>query len=194
MRVELTGRQVDISPVLRRLVVTKLAKLDRLLNDRAVSAQAVLTREKLRHRIEITLHARGERFLHSEGSAATWGSSLTETIRKLSHQAQTLKGKLQAQRRGVKSASIAQRLSATRSDAVAGQPAGAARAKRESPRVVRAARQAVRLRSVADAAHGVDSAGDAIVVFRNASTAGICVLYRRRNGDLTLVETEADGA
>jgi putative sigma-54 modulation protein len=191
MRVELTGRQVDISPVLRRLVVAKLAKLDRLLNDRAVSAQAVLTREKLRHRIEITLHARGERFLHSEGSAATWGSSLAETIRKLSHQAQTLKGKLQArQRRGVKGASIAQRPSTTRSDAIAGQPAGAARAKRESPMVVRAARQAIRLRSVADAAHGVDSAGDAIVVFRNTATAGICVLYRRRNGDLTLVETE----
>ena len=63
MRVELTGRHVDITPVLRCLVDTKLAKLERLLNDSAVSAQALLVREKIRHRTEITLHARGERFL-----------------------------------------------------------------------------------------------------------------------------------
>ena len=45
MRLELTGRHVDITPALRRLVDTKLGKLERLLNDRAVSAQAVLTLE-----------------------------------------------------------------------------------------------------------------------------------------------------
>ena len=40
MRLELTGRHVDITPGLRRLVEGKLAKLERLLNDSAVSAQA----------------------------------------------------------------------------------------------------------------------------------------------------------
>ena len=59
MRLELTGRHVDITPVLRRLVDTKLAKLERLLSDSAVSAQAVLTLDKHRHRTDITLHARG---------------------------------------------------------------------------------------------------------------------------------------
>ena len=37
MRLELTGRHVDISPALRRLVDAKLARLERLLNDAAVS-------------------------------------------------------------------------------------------------------------------------------------------------------------
>ena len=46
MRLELTGRHVDITPALRRLLDTKLSRLERLLNDSAVSAQAVLTREK----------------------------------------------------------------------------------------------------------------------------------------------------
>jgi ribosome-associated translation inhibitor RaiA len=40
MRLELTGRQIDITPGVRRIVDTKLAKLERLLNDAAVSAQA----------------------------------------------------------------------------------------------------------------------------------------------------------
>jgi len=44
--------------------------------------------------------------------------------------------------------------------------------------------------SVADAAREVDVIGDGIVVFRDAATAAISVLYRKRNGELTLVETE----
>jgi ribosomal subunit interface protein len=48
MRLELTGRHVEITPALRRLVEGKLEKLERLLNHRAVSAHAVLTREKHR--------------------------------------------------------------------------------------------------------------------------------------------------
>ena len=83
MRLELTGRHVDITPALRRLVDTKLAKLERLLNDSAVSAQVVLSREKYRLQAEITLHARGEKFLHAVGRSAVWESSLTQAIDKL---------------------------------------------------------------------------------------------------------------
>jgi len=56
MRLELTGRHIDITPALRRLVTAKLSKLERLLNHRAVSAQAVLSREKHSVRADITLY------------------------------------------------------------------------------------------------------------------------------------------
>ena len=46
MRLELRGHHVDVTPGLRRFVEEKLSKLERLLNDRAVSAQAVLTMER----------------------------------------------------------------------------------------------------------------------------------------------------
>jgi putative sigma-54 modulation protein len=99
MRLELTGRHIEITPALRRLVDRKLAKLERLLNDRAVSAQAVLTKERYRHRADITLHARGEKFLHGVGTKATWATSLTEAVGKITHQAQKVKGKWRAQKR-----------------------------------------------------------------------------------------------
>ncbi|MBZ5559260.1 MAG: ribosome-associated translation inhibitor RaiA [Acidobacteriia bacterium] len=99
MRLELTGRHVEITPALRRLVDRKLAKLERLLNDHAVSAQAVLTKERYRHRADITLHARGERFLHGVGAKATWATSLTEAVGKIAHQAKKVKGKWRAQKR-----------------------------------------------------------------------------------------------
>src|SRR5262249_49525079 len=99
MRLELTGRHVEITPGLRRLVTTKLTRLERLLNHRALSAQAVLTQEKYRRRAEITLHARGEKFLHSVADAGTWQTSLSEAFDKLTQQAQKVKGKLQARKR-----------------------------------------------------------------------------------------------
>ncbi len=82
MRLDITGRKVTITPALRRLVETKLAKLERVLNDSAMSAQAVLTREKYRHKAEITLHARGEKFLHGVGDSTAWESSLSQALDK----------------------------------------------------------------------------------------------------------------
>ena len=99
MRFELTGRHIDITPALRRLVNTKLGKLERLLNDSAVSARAVLTREKYRLKADITLHARGEKFLHGVGSSAAWETSVDQAIDKIAQQALKVKGKYQERKR-----------------------------------------------------------------------------------------------
>src|SRR5262249_7448111 len=99
MRLELTGRHVDITPTLRRLVDKKLAKLERMLNDSAVSAQAVLTREKHGVRAEITLHARGEKFLHGLGNSQTLETSIGAAVEKIAQQALKVKGKWQGRKR-----------------------------------------------------------------------------------------------
>lgn len=191
MRLELTGRHVDITPTLRRLVEGKLAKLERLLNGGAVSAQAVLTREKHRHRTEITLHARGEKFLHGVGSTGNWEASVADAIDKITHQAQKVKGKWQARKRlGARAATLAP-LREAEPQAVNVKPIGA-RPRRERvrrPRILRTSRQAVKTMSVADAAREIDADGGGVVVFRDVETAALSVLYRR-DGELTLVETE----
>jgi hypothetical protein len=58
------------------------------------------------------------------------------------------------------------------------------------PRVLRASRQTIRPMSVSDAAREIDIAREGIVVFRDPATSAVNVLYRRPNGELTLVETE----
>ena len=60
----------------------------RLLNDSAVSAQVVLAREKSRHHAEVTLHARGEHFLHGEGTGRDVAASLGTAVDKVDRQAQ----------------------------------------------------------------------------------------------------------
>ena len=199
MRLELTGRHVDITPSLRRLVDRKLAKLERLLNNSLVSAQTVLTREKHRHRADITLHARGEKFLHGVGDSSSWEASLADAVEKITQQAQRVKGKWQERKRCVSArvALAAPAIPATdeggareasREPGDGGRPG--ARERVRMPRILRASRQTVRAMSVADAARQIDAADDGLVVFHDVETARISVLYRRRNGELTLVQTE----
>jgi len=191
MRLELTGRHIEITAVLRRLVDTKLAKLERLLNDSAVSAQAVLTREKHRHRADITLHARGEKFLHGVGNSGSWETSVTEAIDKITQQAQKVKGKWQERKRrgAVKGVPIV----GEEREAIRVKAIGPARTRERvrMPRILRAQRQSIKPMTIADAAREVDAGGDGVVVFRDVETSAVSVLYRRPNGELTLVETEA---
>ena len=185
MRLELTGRHLDITPALRRLVDTKLARLERLLNDRAVSAQAVLTRERHRHRIDITLHARGEKFLHGVAASSSWEQSINLAIDKIAQQAQRVKGKSDPRKRqGARRAEPS-------APEVTPSPAAPARVRTRMPRILGSSRQTIKPMSVADAAREVEASGDGLVIFRDMDTLSISVVYRRANGELTLVETES---
>lgn len=192
MRLELTGRHVAITPALRRLVDAKLAKLERMLTDSVVSAQAVLTREKYRHRAEITLHARGEKFLHGVGNSFAWEASLSQAVEKITQQAQKVKGKWQERKRRspLKGGPVAaEEREAARAAATGPARAGAPRARLKMPRIFRTERQLLKAMTVADAARQIE-AGDGLIVFRDVETSAVTVLYRRSNGELTLVATE----
>jgi putative sigma-54 modulation protein len=189
MRLELTGRHVDITPVLRRLVDRKLARLERMLNDSALSAQVVLTREKRGRRADVTLHARGEKFLHGVGALGSWEASMSEAVDKIAQQAQKIKGKWQERkRRGAKGTAVG-----AEHETAASRTASAAVAavRPRMPPILRASRQAIKAMSVADAAREADANGEGVVIFRDPESAAISVLFRRTNGELTLVETEA---
>ncbi len=192
MRLELTGRHVDITAGLRRLVEGRLAKLERMLNDTAVSAQVVLTREKRQHRADITLHARGEKFLHGFGVAAKWDAALNGAIEKLCQQAQKVKGKWKDRKRQPPKGVV----QTERGETVAATPVGSAsatsarRVRRRVPHVVQTVRHAIKPMTVAAALEELESLGDDLVIFRDAGSGGVNVLYRRK-GELTLVETEA---
>jgi len=141
MRVELTGHQVEISPGLRNLVDRKLAKVHRVLNDAGVSAGVVVKKEKVQNIVEITLHARGERFMHAVGKAETWQTAMTAAISKLMHQTEKVKGVWQERkRRGAAARSVktpraarqavARKTSPVTGSTTAGQPRPTARKQR----------------------------------------------------------------
>jgi len=188
MRLELTGRHVEVTPALRRLVDRKLVRLERMMNDSAVSAQVVLTSEKRGRRADVTLHARGEKFLHGVGDSAAWETSLSQAIDKIVQQARKVNSKWQEpKRRSVKGEPIA----AEAAEVAVVRPAAARPARVRMPRILRASKQALKAMSVVEAAREIEANGEGVLVFRDAETGAITVLYRGANGELTLVETEA---
>ncbi|RPI54736.1 MAG: ribosome-associated translation inhibitor RaiA [Acidobacteria bacterium] len=103
MRLLLTGRQVEITSTLRRLVDARLAKLERRLGDALMSVQVVLSKEKNRFVAEIVTHARQDHILTGVGTAASWSASLTGAVKKVLQQAETVKGKWQQRKRSATS-------------------------------------------------------------------------------------------
>lgn len=101
MRLELTGRHIDITPALRALVARRVAPVLRKLNDSAVSAAVVLTQQKSRVLAEVSLHARGEHFLHGTATAVDTPRALSAAAEKVERQAEKLKTRWDARKKSV---------------------------------------------------------------------------------------------
>lgn len=188
MRLELTGRQIDITPGVRRIIEAKLAKLERLLSDAAVSAQVVVSRDKSGHRVDVTLHARGEKFLHADGRGESVVTAAAEATDRLGQQARKVKGKLQERkRRAGKEAPMPIEEAEPEPTPT---PAPARRARVTMPRILKAKRQTIRTMSVSEAVAQLDGS-DGVVIFLDAETERIAVVYRAPGGDLTLIQTTA---
>jgi putative sigma-54 modulation protein len=191
MRLELTGRHITITPAIRRLIEQRLAPMLRLLNDSAVSAQVVLTKEKSRVHAEVTLHARGEHFLHGEATGRDVAAALSAAADKVDRQVRSLKSRWSKGKRQGTSAAKAASATPRPERGARAFSARAAAAEPRALRIVRARRYEVKPMSVDEAALEVVDGADAFLVFRNAATDTINVLFRRSDGNLGLIEPEA---
>ena len=178
MRVDITGRQVDITPGLRQLIGRRLGKLERVLNDSALSATFTLTKEKYRCRTELVVHAKGDHLLSGNGEGTGWVISVRQAVGKVEHQAEKLKSRWtesKRQRSGVRGSNAAS----------TAEPRPAASRFR-----VRSTRYAVKPMSIEDAALRLESGAETFVVFRNADTDAVSIVHRRKDGSLGLIEPQ----
>ena len=99
MECTVTGRHMEISGELRRLIDRRLLPLERLLGDALVSADMVMATKHHRYVSELVLHARGDHRLHGLAEGSNWQAAVGAAVEKVMHQAQTLKGKWHGRRR-----------------------------------------------------------------------------------------------
>src|SRR5262245_30208591 len=186
MRLDITGRHVDITPTLRQLIERRLTRVERLLNDSALSATVILTLEKYRHRTELILHARGDKLMRGLGEGNAWNLSVRQAVEKVEQQAKKIKGKW-----GERKRSDARRVGARTARAAAAiVPPRAERTEVEVPRVIRATRNVIKPMSVDDAALRMEQSTEAFVVFRNPESSAVSIVYRRKDGQLGLIEPD----
>lgn len=177
MRLDITARHTELTTPLRQLITTRVERLERVLNDAAVSALVTVTKEKYRHRTEIVVHTRDNRVLKGLGEGNAWPLSIRDAAERIEQQAKKLKGKWNERKRKSSGSRVV-------------TPAPAEPAAAPGRRVIRATRYAVKPMSIEDAALRVESGAETFVVFRNADTEAISIVYRRKDGNFGLIEPD----
>lgn len=182
MRLDITGRHVTVTPALRELITQRLSTLERVLNDAAISALIIVTKEKYRHKVEIAIHTRGDHTLSGTAEANSWPLAIRQATVKIEQQAKKLKGKWDSRKRQTAKVVRNRKVTPEPIDAspVAAAPAG--------PRVIRATRYPVKPMSLDDAAVRLDRADDDFLVFRDAADDAVAILYRRKDGNFGLIQ------
>jgi len=170
MNLELTTRNVTLTPTIEKRLRRALEKLGRVLDD-AAKVHVILGAEKHRFLTEILVTWRDHQFT---GTAETEDiySSVTEAIDRILRQTLKQKEKFTARRRATRKL-------------VKTVPT-------ESPapevRIIRTPRYSVKPLTPDEAAELLLKSNDHFLVFRNSETDRVAVLYKRSDGHLGLIE------
>src|SRR5882672_4923492 len=164
MRFEYTGRHVEVSPGIRKHVEDHFKKLDHIFNGTEPAVHVIITVEKNRHIGEVVAYWRDHTLTAKDVNADMY-LALTRAIEKVEKQALKLKKK-----------SIDRKQGAKRTAAVAPTPDGQLEATPRPPMTTE------------EAALQVSSESDQFIVFRDADTQRIGVLYKRKDGNFGLIE------
>jgi len=92
MEIEITGRQMDITPALRDYVHTRVAKAEKYVA-RNFGARVVLEVDKLTHVAEIILNVKGAQ-LTAKGEAEEMYAAIDKAMDKMEQQLRRYKDKL----------------------------------------------------------------------------------------------------
>jgi putative sigma-54 modulation protein len=175
MQIHVTFRHVDPTPALRAHAEEKLDRMVKKYLHRPVDAHVILSVAKERHEAEITLQADHVTMFAKEETTDLY-AAIDLAVAKLEHQAQKLRAKRKEHKgpggRGVPL------------DDGAGESEQAAR-----PRVI-SRRVSAKPMAVDEAVETLGRSGDDFLVFTNAASHQLAVLYRRKDGNFGLIEPE----
>ena len=174
MRMNVYGKNIEITDALLAYVQQRLDKLDRYF-EAALPAQVVLSVEKERQTIEVTIPVdRG--LLRAEETESSLYAAVDLVVDKLERQLHKYKSRLNHRLRH-----------ATLPAPVAG---GDLPLDEDEEGVVREKRFALKPMTLEEAKMQLDLLGHDFFVFRDASTEGVQVLYKRRHGGYGLIVSE----
>ena len=176
MKYEFVGRHITVTPALKKHIREHLEKLDKILDSAPMQAHIVLDVEKHRQNAEIVLSWRDHTF-KSNASTKDMYDSISKASAKIEKQLFKLKDRFSTRKRAAVSTSEA---------AAAVEPEAAAEP--SAPRIIRTRRYVVKPMMPEEAAAQVTASTDQFVVFRDAETNRIGVVYKRKDGNFGLIE------
>ena len=173
MNVTITGKNMEVTDYLRELALKKIEKLDKYF-PQDTEAQVVMSVEKSRHIIEVTIPYRGG-VIRGEEVTGDMYASIDNVVAKLDRQIQKHKTRLSK---------------SLRYDDAPAQADYADERESNGPEIVRVKRFVMKPMTVEEAMLQIELLGHNFFVFTNAETEQINVLYTRKDGNYGLIEPE----
>jgi putative sigma-54 modulation protein len=179
VRTIVKGKNIEVPERTRAYTERKLKRLERILDDRS-DALVELSVEQHRsssdsHIVEVTLVIDG-RTLRTHAAAVSHQAGVDEVVDKLERRAVDHREKPRVRARPEQEKQILRRIAD-----------GTATDERE-PQIVKTKRFAIEPMFEEDAATKMEELGHQFFVFVNAETERVCILYRRNDGNLGLIE------
>ncbi|MDT5158286.1 MAG: putative sigma-54 modulation protein [Acidobacteriota bacterium] len=185
MEFEYTGRHIDVTPALRAHVEEHFGKLEHLFESSTTArAHVIIDVVKNRHIAEILLHWR-EHTLTAKDTDADMYHALTRCIDKIEKQAVKLKKKMIERKQNAAPLSS---LTPEPEPALVAEAAAAPDNPPRQPRIIAARRYHVKPMTPEEAVMSLAEDGDQFVVFRDADTSRLSVLYKRKDGNYGLIQ------
>jgi putative sigma-54 modulation protein len=174
MQVTIAGRHVEVTPGLKSSIISKLSKLQELF-PKAKKVHVILTVEKYRHTAEIHFHAEHHEFSARKTTKDMY-ASVDGAVKALEQQAVKKKDKTRSLkgRRGQVPAKA--------------KPSKAAFEAPALPRIVRLRRVDSKPMREDEAAMELSESGKDFLVFEDARTGRVHVLFKREDGHFGLIE------
>lgn len=181
MKIEFTGRNFTVSPAIRKHVSEHFKKIETVLSE-AVNAHVILSVEK-HHRnvVEIVVHWK-DRSLTSKADTTDMYVAATQAIEKIRSQAVKVKGKIIDRHQSSRAAGQGRQTPATSS------PAPAVKGEAVEPRIIRSRKHAVKPMTPEEAVLILAEVKDPFVVFQNADSGRVSIVFRRKDGNFGLIE------
>lgn len=182
MKIEIVGRNLPVDDRLRQRAEKKLAKLSKLLTE-PIDVRVTLALEKHLHVAEIYVSHRDGSLRASEQTEGNLLEALDLAVDNIKQQSRRTGDKQKDGKRRRAGGSRGDRwpLEILESDSVGG---GAA------PRVIESTHLPIKPMTVEEAALALESAENGFVVFRDAGSDRVSVLYRRKDKNFGLIAPE----
>lgn len=177
MQITTTFRHLEQSDALKSYVEEKLERVKKYI-DEPISAQIYFTVEKIRHIVEITLTAKGVTIKASEATNDMY-ASIDAVVDKIERQLRRYKERL----KGHKPASEAKPREGKKTIVQA-----ESLDQQQSPVVIRSEPIFIKPMSVEEAVMQMDLMHKEFLVFTDAATENINVIYRRKDSNYGLIE------
>jgi putative sigma-54 modulation protein len=184
MQISFTGKQSEVSEALRRYAERKLQKLERQLRQ-VTSAHLVHSIERKWHEVDITLTADGAVF-RGEGRSGNDYNSIDIAVTRLEEQIKSRKGKIIDRAHG----RTPQGRPPQPELEVAARGELEAQGEEAATREVRSKRVRLTPMSVDEAIDELELLAYQFLLFANAETGQLNVVYKRDQGDYGLIEPE----